>query len=150
MNFQMRQPCPKCDTIEGRIETRNKQDCVFCAKCGRHCYNAPKTETGRAVRSLTTVHNGIKPQQRTRILLRANCHCELCGRLGDLHVGHLVSVKDGIDRGMTETEINDDENLAAMCDECNSGLGKETVPLRLAIAMVLIRIKNRQIRGEAS
>lgn len=67
-----------------------------------------------------------------------------------MHVGHLVSVKDGTARGMTDAEINDDENLAAMCDECNLGVGSETVPLRLAIAMVLIRIKNRQIRGEAS
>lgn len=150
MTHVMRGPCPKCGCTDGRIETRNNQDCVFCAGCNRHCYNAPKTETGRAVRSVSTTRNGIKPQQRARILLRANCHCELCGGLRDLHLGHLVSVKDGMARGMTEAEINDDENLAAMCDECNLGVGSETVSLRLAIAMVLIRIKNRQIRGEAS
>jgi hypothetical protein len=47
-------------------------------------------------------------------------------------------------QGLTEIEINDDENLAALCEECNLGLGDETVPLRLAIAMVLARVRNRK------
>lgn len=150
MSYTMRAPCPKCAGTEGRIETKNVQDCVFCLRCGWFCYNAPKTETGRAVRSTTTVHNGIKPQQRTRILVRANRHCELCGKPGNLHVGHLLSVKDGMDRNLSDEEINDDENLAAFCDECNLGMGATSIPLWLAVGLVITRIKNRKSRGESA
>lgn len=142
---QMRSPCQRCQNLEGRIEEKGGQDCVYCNRCGKHCYNAPRTETGRAARTVTTVHNGIKPQQRTRILLRSTSHCELCGKSAvdaNLHVGHLLSVKDGIRQGLTEMELNHDDNLAAMCDECNLGLGEQTVPLRLVVAIVLARARN--------
>lgn len=137
----LRKPCP-CGGAAGRIETRNGQDCVFCLDCSRFQYNAPRVETGREVRTVSTVHGGITSRRRARILLRANAHCELCGKSGNLHVGHLLSVKDGLRMQLTEVEINDDENLAALCDECNLGLGEETVPLRLAVAIVMTRVRN--------
>jgi hypothetical protein len=56
-------------------------------------------------------------------------------------VGHLVSVKAGHDGGLTDDEINSLENLCAMCNECNAGLGATPVPLRLAISMILKRIE---------
>lgn len=137
----MRARCRYCGATEGRIETRNGQDCVYCLACGKHQYNAPKTETGRAERTVTTIHNGIKPKQRARIIERATGRCELCGARGNLHVGHLVSVKDALRLELTDAEINSDENLAAMCDECNLGIGENPVPLRLAIAMVMARTR---------
>ena len=137
----MRKPC-QCGHPEGRIETRNGQDCVFCAGCDRFQYNAPKTETGRAPRTVSTVHEAIRSKTRARVLLRANRTCELCGKGGNLHVGHLLSVAHGIAQGLTELELNSEENLAAFCDECNLGLGEETVPLRLAVAMVLARVRH--------
>lgn len=141
--YKMRAPCKRCSGTEGRIETRSGQDCVIC-NCGAYQYCAPKAETGRAVRSVSTVHKAIKPNQRARVLLRSSSHCELCGRSGGtLHVGHLLSVSDGMDQGLTEIELNDDDNLAAMCEECNLGLGDETVPLRLVLAITLARAKNR-------
>jgi hypothetical protein len=142
--FVMRAPCRKCGGPTGRIEERGAQDCVFCSSCGAFQYNAPRTETGKKVRSVTTVHNGIKPNQRSRILQRATGRCELCGKRPEtaaLHVGHLLSVKDGLVRGLTELELNNDDNLCAMCDECNLGMGKQTVPLRLAVAMVMARLR---------
>lgn len=140
----MRLACRWCAGTEGRIETRNGQDCVFCAACDKFQYNAPKTETGRAPRTVTTVHNGIKPNQRARILLRANGCCELCHAIDKpLHVGHLLSVNDGLKANLTEAEINDDENLSAMCDECNLGLSDRPVPLRLLMALLQARIKLR-------
>lgn len=142
----LRKPCG-CGATAGQIETRNGQDCVFCLGCGRFQYNAPRVETGRKVRTVSTVHEGIKPNQRARILLRASRRCELCGKEGLLHVGHLVSVKHGLANGLADAEINSDENLAAFCDECNLGLGEETVPLRLAVAMVLARVRNQQTEG---
>jgi len=47
---------------------------------------------------------------------------------------------------MTDQEINSDENLAAFCEECNLGMGKTPISLRLAVAIVRARIK---IGGEA-
>jgi len=142
--YKMREPCKKCGCPNGKIETRSGQDCVMCLVCGKHAYNAPKTETGRAVRSTTTVHAAINPNKRYRVLERASGKCELCGKTGGvLHVGHLVSVDAGMRSGMTDAEINDEENLCSLCDECNLGMGATPIPLRLAVAMVMARIKNK-------
>jgi hypothetical protein len=113
--FKMRVPCKHCGSEVGEIRTTNGQDCVYCC-CGKYAgYNAPKTETGRAVRSVSTVHEAIKPKLRSRILERATGRCELCGAKGDLHVGHIVSVEAGMRQGMTDREINSEENLCCMC-----------------------------------
>lgn len=97
------------------------------------------------MRSVATVHAGITARKRARVLLRATGRCELCGAqppdVASLHVGHLISVRDGLDRGLTEVELNDEENLCAMCEECNLGLGREVVPLRLAVAMAMARVR---------
>jgi len=138
--YPLREPCRHCGCVTGWLETRNGQDCVFCEKCRRLCYNAPKTETGRSPRTVTTVHNGIKSACRARIILRATGRCELCGATGNLHVGHLLPVKEGLAAGLTELDLNSDENLAAMCDECNLGIGAEVVPLRLVVAIIRRRL----------
>jgi hypothetical protein len=139
----MRKACA-CGSEYGEIRDRGAQDCVFCV-CGKFQYNAPRTETGKQVRTVSTVHSCIKPKLRARVLMRATGRCELCGKQpGDnasLHVGHLLSVKAAMDAGLSDAEINDDSNLAAMCDECNLGLGQEPVPLRLAVALVLSRAR---------
>lgn len=142
--FVMRRPCgdgdPKrgCGWPDGVIREKNGQDVVFCAACSRYQYNAPRVETGRAIRSVTTVHNGIKPKQRARIILRACGACELCHACDrPLHAGHLLDVDDGLKAGLTESDLNCDDNLAAMCDECNIGLSNEPIPTRLFVALLL-------------
>lgn len=147
VEIQMRDTCRfGCWTSTGVIKTKNGQDCVYCANCHKFQYNAPKTETGREARSISTVHRAIKPKQRARILERGNGQCELCGkRNAPLHVGHLLSVKHGLDRGMTDAEINSDENLASFCDECNLGLGEEPVSLRFAFSLLMARLNNQKI-----
>lgn len=147
-DFEMRKPCV-CGCEDGVIRTKSGQDCVHCSKCLKWQYNAPKTETGRAVRSVQTVHEAIKPQTRSKVLLRSNSHCELCGKSSEirpLHVGHLISVDSALPAGLTDDEINSLENLAAMCDECNLGLGSEPVPLRFAI--MLFKRRNEYLRGQ--
>lgn len=115
-----------------------------------HCYNAPRTETGRAVRSVTTVHKQIKPSLRAKILQRDNHRCVLCHSIGiPLHVGHIVSVEAGMATGLTDAEINDEENLIAQCEECNLGQGAQPIPLRTAIAILRARITWRN-KYEAS
>jgi hypothetical protein len=139
----LRSPCAKegCGNTRGRIVEKGAQDCVYCCACGRFQYNAPRTETGKAVRSVSTVHKAITPKKRARILERANTHCELCGKSGTLHVGHLISVEAGMAQGLEDKEINSEENLCAMCDECNLGIGKQPVPLKMAVAMVMARLR---------
>lgn len=141
MTFKLRDPCKYCGHEYGHIENRNGQDCVFCGGCGRHCYNAPKTETGRKPRSVSTTHSGIKPKQQARIFDRASGRCEICGsREKNRHVGHIVSVADGHYLGMTDAEINDDENLMCLCEECNLGGGARTISLHLAVAILRARL----------
>src|SRR5690348_2949817 len=147
MTHILRNPCKKCGHEFGRIVPTGGQNVVRCAACDAYAnYNAPKTETGEKPRSVSTCHESIRPKTRTLVLMRANGHCELCGRPVaecNIHVGHLLSVKDGFERGLSDAEINHEENLAAFCEECNLGMGKETVPLRLAVEIVLARVRNR-------
>ncbi len=150
---ELRAPCKRCGSTTGNIQTKppvpGGQDCVYC-DCGAFQYNAPKTETGRKQRSVQTTHEAIKPNQRARIILRANGRCELCGVGADvarLDVGHLLSVDDGHKQGYPDELINSDENLAAMCDQCNLGLGKQTLPLRLAFAIFMAHAE-RNVKDE--
>lgn len=138
--FTMRTPCKRCSGTLGQVVEKNGQDTVRCLGCQTHCYNAPRTETGRAQRSVTTVHEAVKPKQRARILDRASAKCEVCGSRGNLHVGHIVSVAVGLNFGLTEVELNDDENLLCLCEECNLSQGAEPMSMRLAIVVLRARI----------
>ena len=145
--YPLRKPCAGCGASFGRILERGAQDTVRCASCDRWQYNAPRTETGKAVRTVKTTHDAITSKTRARVLMRATGKCELClcrpEDTSSLHVGHIVSVKNGHDFGLSDDEINSAENLAAMCDQCNLGIGKDTIPLRLAIAIQMARLRNK-------
>lgn len=139
--YYMRTPCPGCGSSFGILEQKSGQNTIHCANCGRHCYNAPKTETGEKPRSVSTVHASIRPKDRVEIIERATGRCELCGTSDAiLHVGHILSVDDGLGIGFTELELNDPANLAAMCEECNLGLGKLSISPRLYIALLKKRL----------
>ena len=142
----MRKAC-QCGESRGNIQTRSGQDCVYCL-CGKYQYNAPKTETGRAVRTVQTTHSLIKPSQRSRIIDRANSRCERCGKHAmqsstGLHVGHILSVAEGQANNLADDVINSDENLIAECDECNLGHGKGCLPVRFIVALLMARSANR-------
>jgi hypothetical protein len=141
--FTMRAPCQRCHSETGKIVQSGGQNVVRCYWCGTFAYNAPKTETGERKRSVTTVHNGIKPKQRARLILRSGGRCELCGNRAPLHIGHLVSVEDGLASGLTEVELNDDANLIPLCEECNLGLGSLSATARLLVSIAL-RIEVRR------
>lgn len=148
----LRKPCTKCsNTGKAEIITKGGQDCVYCMMCGAFQYNAPKTETGRKTRSVSTVHSAIRPKQRSRIIDRANGRCERCGASKEttttgLHVGHVVSVKAGLQFGLSALEINSDENLIAECDQCNLGHGSASIPLHIYVAILMTRLR----AGEAA
>lgn len=138
-DYQMRKPCTHCgEPQRGRLERRGAQDCVFCAECGMFAYNAPRSETGNPVAHLQIRHN-ISPSLRSRILNRDNHQCLLCGansKSAELHVGHLISVHESAELGLTDRDLQSDENLATFCATCNLGLGKDSVSTRLIAALV--------------
>jgi hypothetical protein len=138
--YPLREPCKYCGTEIGTLTPTNGQNVIRCLN-GHWVYNAPRVETGEAQRSVTTIHAGIKPKQRARILLRASGLCEICGAATFLHVGHALSVDDGLKAGFTEADLNNDENLLATCEECNLGLGNEPLPIRLFIGIIRRRIQ---------
>ena len=91
---------------------------------------------------MAATHAAISTSQRARVLERDGNHCTLCGARGRetvLHVGHLLSVADGHEQGLGDDLLNSDENLCAMCEACNLGGGRRTVPLRLAEAILRAR-----------
>lgn len=148
--FTMRNLCPSCGGSLGFIVEKNGQDTVRCKQCNRHCYNAPRTETGRAIRSVTTIHNGVRPTLRARVLERDGSRCVICNATETrFHVGHLISVDAGLLYGLSDAEINDEENLAVMCEECNLGYSERPIPLRTAIAILRARITWRQRQRSA-
>ena len=147
---QLRSPCPECSSAYGRVETRNGQDCVYC-ECGRWQYNAPRRETGRSVRHISE-RDGLPPSKRSRILERDNYTCVMCGRRPpdiELHIGHLISHADGRAIGMAPFELDDDENLAAMCGECNLGQGSAPVSLRYCARLLKARMAHQRRAGES-
>lgn len=141
--IEMRDPCADCGNTTGVVVERNGQDTVRCEACNRFSYNAPRVETGRAQRSVSTVHAAIKPKQRMRILERAGAKCEVCGARGNLHVGHICGVAAGLAYGVSEKLLNDDENLMALCEECNLGQGAAPMSLPLALAIIRCRVSFR-------
>lgn len=136
----LREACTNCGDVTGIVTEKNGQDVVRCIGCGKWAYNQPKAESGKPQRSVRT-RPEIKPSTRARILERDNYTCVMChSATSVLHIGHLLSVNDGKALGATEEELFDDENLAAMCEECNLGQGQTTVSMRLLYLILKARV----------
>lgn len=125
----------QCGSAVGVITEKGAQDVVNCAECGAYLYNAPRHETGKAVRTVTS-RAGIKPKVRHAVLTRCGHRCVECGSDGPLHVDHLIPI-DAVERYGVDADIVADElNLIALCDECNLGKGHQ-LPDVLLIAKVI-------------
>lgn len=133
----LRRPCT-CGGETGELRPRGGQDCLFCVACGRFQYNAPRIETGRKARTVQTLH-ALAPSQRHRVLQRDGHRCVLCGATAEagalLHVGHILSVKDGLAAGFTEADLSRDLNLMTECEACNLGHGGFSLPLPMLIRL---------------
>lgn len=141
--YTMRAACAQCGTTEGYIIERGSQDVMRCVICDAYQYCAPRTETGKAVRTLASRPN-IKPSTRARILHEHDYACVCCGRRApdvSLDLGHLISRDDAARAGFLDDPLIDSEwNLAPMCQECNSGqrpLG--TVSIRLIYRVLQLK-----------
>lgn len=132
------------------IKEAGAQDVVYCAgpagidDLHYAGWNVPRHESGKAVRPLGT-RPGIAPSKRARVLQRDNCTCVVCHRADTpIDVGHLISRNTGTAMGLTDNQIESDENLAAMCATCNSGIGDEPVPLRFMVALLRARLEHQK------
>jgi hypothetical protein len=144
-------PCPKCGCTDARIVEKGFQDVAYCTQCDAYIKNVPRKETGKPQRHIKT-RDGISGELRNKVLiLRANGRCEICGGSGTDHnplqVGHLVSVENGRRAGISDDELNHEENLAAMCAACNSALGSSTVPARLLMRVFMMRMTLLKEKG---
>jgi 5-methylcytosine-specific restriction endonuclease McrA len=124
--YTSQRPCPKCGSYDAQLSERKGQNVVRCRRCKAHIYNAPKTETGQRPRNVATIRRGIKPNQQVRILERDGA-CVLCGSREGLTLGHALSLKDAEAQGEVGPYLDGDENLFAMCEGCNSGLGGRSI-----------------------
>lgn len=141
--------CRWCTSTNGILLETNGQNTVYCGDCGKHSYNAPKTETGQRRRTVATVRAGIKPSQQARVFDRDQGRCVLCGGTERLTIGHLLSVEEAYSLGEIGPELHDDANLAAMCEACNLGLGRHSVSPR-TYAVIMHRLVKAEIaRREA-
>jgi 5-methylcytosine-specific restriction endonuclease McrA len=121
--MNLRKPCIHCGGTEGSITTKNGQDVASCAACGRYAYCAPRVETGREVRSLSTRPN-LKPAVRFRILDQFGYTCIACGRGApdvELRVDHIISRAAAEMAGVLDDLIDSEDNMAPLCEPCNSG-----------------------------
>lgn len=144
-------PCPDCGSTEAKRFPRvNGQARVLCARCDKWLYFASKVDTGELPRSVETVRRGLTPSQQARILERDQ-RCLLCGRTAEdvpLTVAHLISLKDGLAAGLTDAEIHDDANLAAMCESCNLGLGGRSVAPATFVRHLAVAVRAEIARRE--
>lgn len=138
MPISLRTPCPSCGSESGRIHPRNGQQCVYCADCRRFLYNAPKRELGMDPVPVRT--GPVSVTKRYAVISRAHSRCELCGRdvtEAILHIGHIISEENVRELGLPMHLCDHIDNLFCLCDECNLGMGKESLPLHDLLIRVL-------------
>ncbi len=148
--FPLPLPCKKCGADvgdPGLLTTRGGQDICECARCGQYNKAVPKTETGRAVRTLRS-NLTIPPSQRHRVMQSYGNRCVACGRgPADgirLEIDHVIPVLVGRAQGLTDAQLNHDDNLVPLCAEDNNGKNYE--PMRLGFAIALFRAREHYRR----
>jgi 5-methylcytosine-specific restriction endonuclease McrA len=115
--------------------------CLRCEKRQHDKVWLSKVEAGVEKRSLQTTHESIRPKTRSRIFDRAGARCEICGASSVLlTVGHFLSVAEGQSAGLSDDEINSDDNLFCCCEECNAGQGAKPVSIKILVAIIRGRL----------
>jgi 5-methylcytosine-specific restriction endonuclease McrA len=115
--------CRHCRGRNVTVTSTSGQDVVRCIDCDRFSHNAPRTETGRRQRSLST-REGITPSQRARILAVHSNACIYCGKRPPevrLELEHMIPRELAEQHGLLDDLIDSIHNLAPACPECNSG-----------------------------
>ena len=116
-----------------------------CRGCGRYIKFVPKREAGYDTRSVSK-RSGINPKRRKDVMERDGFRCVLCGQDAfdvNLHLSHIISVHEGYMYGIDESMLNSTDNLVTLCEECNLGFGRESIPLPQVIRL----FHKRRLRG---
>lgn len=143
-------PCFRCSwdgdgvlTPQYEADGRLARIGLTCGACGLHVKWVPKRDLGLAPDNKRT-RPEISPSKRARILAAFNHICVSCKRDDrPLEIGHLISIADGHQYGLTDDELFDDFNLVPMCDACNAGQGDMTVGMWLIVKSLRIHIAKR-------
>lgn len=145
-----RDPCPDCLIVRAVLVPQGSHQGVYCARCRRWLYWAPKTETGEAPRTVATLRKGLKPSQQARILERDLGRCVMCGTRENLQIAHFLSVKDGLTHGVPDEILESDENKATMCEACNLGLHEHSVTARFYVAIMVALLRTAEAGNRLS
>lgn len=116
----------KCGNSDYFIAWNNRHLAAHCIKCGTWFKFVSHTRMSiNTNRNNKRMHN-VPPKQRFRILKRDQYRCQTCGITSQettLHVDHKTSIKDATTQGWNKQQINADENLWTLCENCNLGKG---------------------------
>lgn len=149
---RVRRRCQRCNSDIATVTPNGPHLAATCATCGVFIYNAPRHEFGLATRPVSENRKEIRPKRRAAILARDNGRCVLCGRAAAdgvaLTIGHLLSVDEGVALGADRDLLNDDLNLAAMCDTCQLGLGRQSVPVVVYLGLLLLYAERARRDGQ--
>jgi ribosomal protein S14 len=133
--YKLPAPCQRCGSEDGTLLPGELHQRLNCARCGTYIKFVSKKELGLDPRPVAK-REPISASLRALILERATGRCELCGAGGLLHVGHILSRADGEAEGLSPAQLDSEENLCALCEACNLGFGRRSLPLRLAVAIL--------------
>lgn len=130
---ETRSACPLCYGRTAYITETGAQDVVRCIQCDAFLYNAPRHETGKAVRPVSDGRSTIKPAVRWRVLERFNHSCVGCGATDViLHIDHIIPLAAAAEYDFIDLELLEDEvNLTALCEVCNLGKSDSFPSIRL-------------------
>lgn len=148
----LRRPCA-CGSNDGMVLVKNGQNCLYCSNCRSFTgYNVPAAEMAGRPATNGEIHSRVSSSRRWRIMELQGFRCAACHDGADsgaiLHVDHILPVDLREESGLTIEEINSDNNLWALCAECNIGKGTTPMEPRLFAAILRARMawQNRLMR----
>jgi 5-methylcytosine-specific restriction endonuclease McrA len=144
--------CVHCGCTTGYIVPGELHVGLYCDNCTSWQRWVSKRDAGVSTRSLRS-QRGIAPSLRERVFARDGHRCVRCGvgaSAARLVVGHIVSVRDGLELGMNDDKLYSFENLCCMCEECNAGLGAASLAMPDALRIYHRWLLNEKRMGGAS
>jgi 5-methylcytosine-specific restriction endonuclease McrA len=144
----LKRPCKTCGGTDGFAVLHGPGYLACCSRCEKSLggYFVSKVDMGIAKRSVRS-QPGVSTTAHSRILERDRWACMECGRRPPdvaLEVGHLISKAQGQFIGMTAGELNSDENLYAVCQECNAGRSTRSIDPIMLFRLMRARRGNQE------
>ncbi len=124
-----------CGSLEVDCVLKANNHVAHCVECGTSRKCISKAELKLRPRKYREGNKyEVGPKQRMHILQRDRNMCVICRRTDQrLEMGHLISLKEGPEY-LSDDQLMDDMNIAAMCPQCNSDLGARSVSFQFLVA----------------